>query len=280
VEELTDKAPHYEIGNQTEFIIEREETPFQIPVKRGVDKKTLVQDNELFKFDREVEPILSVLCGKTLEFARMEVLEEEELRVMKSQQQHFTELNKTELSDAQRMEQMEHRKLQEFERKKALERERKKNKIAAHRKVCARTLAKQYMSTVSKCSFQYLKDVGYFVEPFQTNVLESNVLPWLYSTVESLVGEMQVQGEFSDIFVGSNLNHELELHEKTVQAERDRKEAVKRGIEEAAQKKLEDKRKRKQDRDLAKKVAGLKALKEDLNAKFIAKGENKDSVLS
>ena len=280
MEELTDKAPHYEIGNQTEFIIEREETPFQIPVKRGVDKKTLVQDNELFKFDREVEPILSVLCGKTLEFARMEVLEEEELRVMKSQQQHFTELNKTELSDAQRMEQMEHRKLQEFERKKALERERKKNKIAAHRKVCARTLAKQYMSTVSKCSFQYLKDVGYFVEPFQTNVLESNVLPWLYSTVESLVGEMQVQGEFSDIFVGSNLNHELELHEKTVQAERDRKEAVKRGIEEAAQKKLEDKRKRKQDRDLAKKVAGLKALKEDLNAKFIAKGENKDSVLS
>ena len=280
MEELTDKAPHYEIGNQTEFIIEREETPFQIPVKRGVDKKTLVQDNELFKFDREVEPILSVLCGKTLEFARMEVLEEEELRVMKSQQQHFNELNKTELSDAQRMEQMEQRKLQEFERKKALERERKKNKIAAHRKVCARTLAKQYMSTVSKCSFQYLKDVGYFVEPFQTNVLESNVLPWLYSTVESLVGEMQVQGEFSDIFVGSNLNHELELHEKTVQAERDRKEAVKRGIEEAAQKKLEDKRKRKQDRDLAKKVAGLKALKEDLNAKFIAKGENKDSVLS
>jgi hypothetical protein len=46
------------------------------------------------------------------------------------------------------MEQMEQRKLQEFERKKALERERKKNKIAAHRKVCARTLAKSYMSNI------------------------------------------------------------------------------------------------------------------------------------
>jgi radial spoke head protein 3 len=68
-------------------------------MKRGVDKKTLVQDNEIFKFDKEIEPILSVLCGKTLEFARMEVLEEEELRVMQGQQQHFTELNKTELSD-------------------------------------------------------------------------------------------------------------------------------------------------------------------------------------
>jgi hypothetical protein len=51
------------------------------------------------------------------------------------------------------MEQMEQRKLQEFERKKALERERKKNKIAAHRKVCARSIAKSYMSNISKCSF-------------------------------------------------------------------------------------------------------------------------------
>lgn len=100
VEELTDKAPRYEIGNQTEFLLEREETPWQIPIKRGVDKKTLVEDNELFRFDKEVEPILSVLCGKTLEFARMEVLEEEELRVMQSQQHHFADLNKTEISDA------------------------------------------------------------------------------------------------------------------------------------------------------------------------------------
>jgi len=100
VEELTDKAPRYEIGNQTDFWLEREEVPYQIPIKRGVDKKTLVEDNELFRFDKEVEPILAVLCGKTLEFARTEVLEEEELRVMGSQQAHFTELNKTEMSDA------------------------------------------------------------------------------------------------------------------------------------------------------------------------------------
>jgi hypothetical protein len=53
-----------------------------MPVKLGVSMKTLVEDNELFIFDDEVEPILSVLCGKTLEIARMEVLEEEELKEM------------------------------------------------------------------------------------------------------------------------------------------------------------------------------------------------------
>jgi len=53
---------------------------------RGVTKKTLVEDNELFLFDDEVEPLLAVLCGKTLEGARMEVLEEEELAEMKRKQ--------------------------------------------------------------------------------------------------------------------------------------------------------------------------------------------------
>ncbi len=81
---MTDKAPRYDIGNQTEFLIEKPQTPYQIPIKRGVDAKTLVEDNELFKFEKDVEPILAVLCGKTLEQARMEVLEEEELRVMRT----------------------------------------------------------------------------------------------------------------------------------------------------------------------------------------------------
>jgi hypothetical protein len=58
VEELTDKAPRYEIGNQTEFVLDRDDVPLKMPVKRGVDRKTLVEDNELFKFDKDVEPIL------------------------------------------------------------------------------------------------------------------------------------------------------------------------------------------------------------------------------
>lgn len=83
MEEQTDKAPRFDFTGQTEFAVERLHTPHEIPVKRGVDAKTLVEDNELFKFDKDVRPILAVLCGKTLEAARMEVLEEEELRVMR-----------------------------------------------------------------------------------------------------------------------------------------------------------------------------------------------------
>lgn len=59
-----------------------------MPRKKGIDKKTLVEDNELFNYEDEVEPILSVLCGKTLEQARMEVLEEMELRDIAESRDH------------------------------------------------------------------------------------------------------------------------------------------------------------------------------------------------
>ena len=56
-----------------------------MPRVMGVSKKTLIEDNELFIYEDEVEPILSVLCGKTLELARMEVLQEEEIAEMQRQ---------------------------------------------------------------------------------------------------------------------------------------------------------------------------------------------------
>ena len=89
---------------------------------RGVTKKTLVEDNELFLFEDEVEPLLAVLCGKTLECARMEVLEEEELAEMKRKQAQLDNLNKLEHADVQRMEEEEAYRLKTHEAKKNLQR--------------------------------------------------------------------------------------------------------------------------------------------------------------
>ena len=136
--ELTDKAPKYEIGCQTEFKIERPPTPHRMPQLLGVSKKTLVEDNELFLFDDEVEPILSVLCGKTLEIARSEVLEEEELAEMKRQQEMYANLQKREELDIKKMEELEQKRLEDYETKKKLERTRRGARQLAHEKICSR----------------------------------------------------------------------------------------------------------------------------------------------
>lgn len=62
--------------------------------------QTYEDDHELFNFDKEVEPMLNVLLERTLEQARMLVLEEEELRVFNSQQKEYQEIRNAELIEA------------------------------------------------------------------------------------------------------------------------------------------------------------------------------------
>lgn len=54
------------------------EKPF-IPKKLGIDRETQILDNELFDFDREVNPILDTVASKVMEMAILELEEEEEL---------------------------------------------------------------------------------------------------------------------------------------------------------------------------------------------------------
>lgn len=64
-----------------EFLPEPPPEQYQ-PQKTGVDVTTQVEDEDLFIFDYEVEPILDVLINKTLEQSMMEVEEEYELERM------------------------------------------------------------------------------------------------------------------------------------------------------------------------------------------------------
>lgn len=79
------------------------------------------------------------------------------------------------------------RKKQEFERRKQIERDKKKNKINAHRKIVARTIAKKYNQGIKDNSYKFLADVGFFTNKFKEQVLEQDVLPWLEGKVIDFV---------------------------------------------------------------------------------------------
>ncbi len=86
VETITDKPPRYEVQSQTDFIMEKPLPRLFMPTLTGKNVETQIWDGDLFDFDDEVEPILSVILGKTIEQSQMEVLEEEELKAMKREQ--------------------------------------------------------------------------------------------------------------------------------------------------------------------------------------------------
>ena len=79
-----------EKGIATEFYLDRPPVPLfqpKMPEKENCKGTQIDEgDPDLFNFNEEVEPMLNVLCQKTLEQARMEVLEETEQAIIKSQQ--------------------------------------------------------------------------------------------------------------------------------------------------------------------------------------------------
>ena len=78
---------------EPDFHIDRADQAVYVPIPKGLDKATNFtrfinhrfvchknnlndrKDPDLFDFDLEVEPILQVLVGKSLELARIEVIE-------------------------------------------------------------------------------------------------------------------------------------------------------------------------------------------------------------
>lgn len=77
LEELTDAPQETDAEAQTDAFLDRPATPLYVPLKVGMDVATQIEVGELFNFDVEVEPLLEVLVGKTLEQALQEVCEEE-----------------------------------------------------------------------------------------------------------------------------------------------------------------------------------------------------------
>lgn len=120
LEELFVTPPVSDVCTQTDLFVERPISPFYVPAKTGADVETQIYPGDvsgdhkvynnyfkllylqLFDFDMEVQPILEVLVGKTVEQALIEVLEEEELAALREQQRRFLELRATEMSEALR----------------------------------------------------------------------------------------------------------------------------------------------------------------------------------
>jgi hypothetical protein len=113
LEELSDKIPESFASTQTDAFLDRAPSPYFVPIKSGIDVTTQIYSNELFDFNFEVEPILQILVGKTMEQAMLEILEENELEQLRKRQEQFDTNRNAELAEVQRLEDAERRRTEE-----------------------------------------------------------------------------------------------------------------------------------------------------------------------
>lgn len=183
LEELKDKPDEVTTETQTDPMLDRPPTPQYVPFKTGRDMETQVMPGELFDFDTEVDPILDVMVGKTLEQAMLEVLQEEEVELMRQQQMEFEQRRKEEVLESQRLEAAEKRKFEEKERRKQQEVARIRREKETREKLCARMFAKSFLSNLENRVFGRLQDEGWFHDGVEREVALEFV-PWLYDQMD------------------------------------------------------------------------------------------------
>lgn len=101
-EELSDHQNMIdEYDLEPDYYIDRAPDAIFIPNPEGEIKATQIYDRDpdLFDYENEVEPILQVLVGKSIEHARIEVIEEHEAEELKKHKKKFYQMKEAELME-------------------------------------------------------------------------------------------------------------------------------------------------------------------------------------
>ena len=188
LEELVDeKANEYnEIETQTDALIERPLTPKYIPFKVGIDQETHIEPNDLFHYENELESIVNLIIGKTIEQSIEEVWQEEETNALKRQQIEYNRRVKEEQIETRRLEEIEKRKFREKETRKAQELKRIQTEIESKRKIQSKILSKTYLLHIHSKIFSQLNDEGYFNDSVKAEV-NLEFMPWLHTHVQTFI---------------------------------------------------------------------------------------------
>lgn len=254
LEELTDRFIEFEAETQTDFLIDRPASPMFMPAKIGVDAKTQIYDGDLFDFDREVEPILEVLVGKTLEQSMMEVLEEEELMEIRHHQEMFERQRLQELLEVQRMEAAEQRRAEERSRRRSEAEARAEQKRLVYRKLLARNLARETLLPLRDRCLNTLRERGAFTDDALYDI-ETQFMPDILSRVVNRVNSLRsVHAQLLETLLEGALHHVRQNSNANIKKRLDDEEARVESLREKERQRLrrlaeEEERLRKEEED-------------------------------
>ncbi|XP_076255056.1 radial spoke head protein 3 isoform X2 [Rhynchophorus ferrugineus] len=211
LEELFVNPPVEDMCTQTDLFLERPVSPFYVPAKTGADVETQIYPGDLFDFDMEVQPILEVLVGKTVEQALIEVLEEEELAALREQQRRFLELRATETAEALRLEEREKRLVKEKERRLSEHEEGVKLQKIMEERIAASVLMQGYMADLLPSVIEGLESEGFMTDNVKEDIDES-FMPWLIKEVTNELQDLVCSRDVLSDIVREILENRAEIY--------------------------------------------------------------------
>ena len=166
-------------SDEIEYDEIEEENKF-LPQKLGKDVGTQILDNDLFDFDRDVQPLLTVIIGKTLEQSLLELEQEEEIENLREAKLMYS---KKKNDDSKRIKNLEDREIQKKYNNDAKKEHRKqireKRKVT-QKELISRVISKTYLRDLLKNTYNdliyrcYFRDYTSSVVKNKTNEIIMN----------------------------------------------------------------------------------------------------------
>ncbi len=151
-----------DLGVQSDEIdyIEKEKVFF--PQKIGKDISTQILDGELFSFDRDVQPLLTVVVGKTLEQSLLEIEQEDEIASLREAKLMYSKKKDDENKRIKNLEDREIQKKYNNDAKKEHRKEMREKRKKTQKELISRVMSKTYLRDLLKNSYNDLIYRGQF----------------------------------------------------------------------------------------------------------------------
>ena len=277
IKEILPTPETFDMEVQTQDYIDLPQIPLFKPEKRGEDAGTQIEKGDLFDFNVEVEPIINVLTFKTLEEARMEVLEEEEIKEMKRQMQDFEKVRNRELEIVQKLECQTIRKEEEKNRRNQERAIRTKMAKIYQKKLISTVFAKNYLKNIKSKVLKDLEENG-VLRKREKNEYHTKITPAIKEGCEKLLEEENaVLYGLDDLLEKGYHDMIRNKHKTALENETKRKEDEKRKKIEELKRQRDEKIKRRIERQRRKHEKEMEELRQQIKDELITKGEYIDN---
>ena len=273
IKEILPTPETFDMEVQTQDYIDLPQIPLFKPEKRGEDAGTQIEKGELFDFDEEVEPIINVLTFKTLEEARMEVLEEEEIKEMKRQMHDFEKVRNRELEIVQKLECQTIRKEEEKLRRNEERIIRTEMAKIYQKKLISCVFAKNYLKNIRLNALKDLEDNG-VLRKREKNEYHTKILPSIKEGCEKLLEEENSVLYGLDNLLENNYHDTIRnMHRTALENEQKRKDEERQKKLEELKRQRDEKIRRRIERERRKHEKEMEELRIQIKQELISKGE-------
>ena len=253
-----------------------DDKPFGI--KTGKDVATWIDHEEIFCFDIDVEPLLTVVTNKILEQALLELTEEQEIKNIREAKLKFSKRNADEKAKIKKIE------LEEINRRKDIETIKKQNKldkekkVAVQQKIFSRITSKKYLSELCNNTLNLLSENNYF-NNYKVIYLKEITFKEINHTSKVLSTKDEELLQTSTSLIQDSILNKLIGHKIFMQERREKQRQDLLGLIEKQRLLEEQKENERIAREKRKNQEKIEKLKKHIKENVIKKAEIKDLII-